>query len=105
MMLELIIKPYVKHKLNDILNAEIKSITDESYESPYFQDEKWRKAAWDIHRQVKYAYDEIVKKVYSIINEMDLTDEQREKAYQIIKVEPYCNEEGKLCVNIKTLND
>ena len=101
-MLELIIKPYIKHKLNDIRAAEIRSMTDESYESPYFQDEIWRKAAWEIHRQVKYAYDEAVKKVYSIIDEMDLTDEQREKVYQIITIEPYCNEEGKLCVNIKT---
>lgn len=104
-MLELIIKLYVKHKLNDIYAAEIRSMTDESYESPYFQDERWRKAAWDIHRQVKYAYDEAVKKVYSIIDEMDLTDEQREQAYRIITVKPYCNEEGQLCVNIKILNN
>ena len=102
-MLELIIKLCVKYKLKDILTAEVRSMTDKSYESPYFQDEMWRKAAWEIHRQVKYAYDEAVKKVYGIIDEMDLTDEQREKAYQIITVEPYCNEEGKLCVNIKTL--
>lgn len=102
-MLELIIKSYIKHKLNDIRTAEIRSMTDESYESPYFQDERCRKAAWDIHRQVKYAYDEAVKKIYNIIDEMDLTDEQREKAYQIITVEPYCNGEGKLCINIKTL--
>ena len=104
-MLKLIIKSYIKHKLNDIHAAEIRSMTDESYESPYFQDEMWRKAAWDIHCQVKDAYDRAVKKVYNIIDEMDLTDEQREKAYQIITVEPYCNDEGKLCVNIKTLNN
>ena len=74
-MLKVIIKPYVRHKLNDILMAEIRSMTDKSYESLYFQDEMWRKAAWDIHCQVKNAYDKAVEKVYNIINEMDLTDE------------------------------
>ena len=104
-MLGLLLRLYVKYKLDNILAAEIKSMTDETYESPYFQDERWRKEAWEIHRKVKYAYEEAVKKIYNIIDEMDLTDEQREKAYSMITVEPLVNEKGELCANIKILNN
>lgn len=104
-MLELLLKPYIHHKLDDILAAEIRSMIDQTYESPYFQDELWRKTAWDIHRKVKYAYDEAVQKIYKIIDDMDLTDEECEKAYQMFTIEPYCDEKGKLCINIKTLEE
>lgn len=104
-MLEIVIKPYVRHKLNDILAAEIKSMTDESYESPYFQDELWRKAAWDIHRQVKYAYDKAVQKIYKIIDDIDLTEEEHKKVYQMFTIEPYCDEKGNLCINVKIMEE
>ena len=83
-MLGLLLKTYTRHKLNDILTAEIKSITDESYENPYFQDDMWRKTAWEIHRKVKYAYDEVVQKNYKIIDDLDLTEVEREKSIKCL---------------------
>lgn len=104
-MLNLLLKPYIKYKLNDILQEEIKATKDPTYTSPYFKSELWNSAAWEIHRQVKKAYDEIIEKVHQTIDDMDLTSEEREKAYNLFTFIPSLDDEGKVCINIKTLQD
>ena len=104
-MLKLFLKPYIKYKLNDILQEEIKSINDSSYSSPYFQNRLWNSAAWEIHRQVKKAYDEIVERTHQIIDSMNLTKEQREKAYNLFTFIPSLDDNGKVYIDIKILQN
>ena len=100
-MLDLIFKPYINYKIKDIINAEIQSSINENYKSPYLYDPKWMKIARTIND-----CKEKVEKAYAAIDNMNLTDEQREEAYKQIKLVPKYDSNGQLNLDIKfTVNN
>lgn len=104
-MLNVLLKTYLRYKLKKIYDAEIKSMLDDNYTSPYFDNNFWNKYAWQAHRDVRYAYDAIVQKIKNFIKELNLTDEQYEKISQNFVIKPYLDENKQLNVHIKVLNN
>ena len=104
-MLNILLKPYINYKIKDIINAEIQSSVNENYKSPYLYDPKWMKIAWIIHRTINDCKEK-VEKAYAAIDDMNLTDEQREEAYKQIKLVPKYDNNGQLNLDIKfTINN
>lgn len=104
-MLNTLLKPYINYKIKDIINAEIQSSINENYKSPYLYDPKWMKIAWIIHRTINDCKEK-VEKAYAAIDDMNLTDEQREEAYKQIKLVPKYDNDGQFNLDIKfTVNN
>ena len=77
------LKPYAQYKIKDMIYKEIKSLSDESYENPYFQDRRWYDTAWIIHKRVKEAYENTKQEIYDLVDKMaaeyNATEEQKQE--------------------------
>ena len=94
-MLDSLLKFCINLKLKDILDAEMKSRADDTYESPYYNDRLWMQTAWKVHNNINQAL------FNKIIDDMNLTDAQRELLYQTLDFK-LSYEDGKLYLNIIT---